>query len=140
MYHYVQNECPDGIPATCLFGNITTGSIYTHQNPTFSYQSREEQSMEVWKRMVAVAFLFAVIGNAACPCAGAAPAPAASSLVETNSLTPLPMQDLIGGPLDAIARTQERMTPATTRFLTNADLEEFADGPLDMSITLQQTL
>lgn len=96
--------------------------------------------MEVWKSVVAVAFLFAVMGTAACPCAGAAPAPAASSLVANSTLTPLPMPDLVGGPLDAIARTQERMTPTTTQFLTNADLEEFADGPLDMSITLQQTL
>ena len=96
--------------------------------------------MEVWESVVAVAFLFAVIGNAACPCAGATPAPAASSTVNSPQLTDLPMPDLIGGPLSAVVRAQERMAAATTQFLTIADLEEFADGPLDMSITMQQML
>jgi len=88
-----------------------------------------------------------VIGSAACPCAGAgvdagaAPAPDASSpTVQTNKLSGLPMADLIGGPLSAVVRAQERMASTTTQFLIRADLEEFADGPLDMSNTLQQTL
>jgi len=50
------------------------------------------------------------------------------------------MADLIGGPLSAVVRAQERMASTTTQFLIRADLEEFADGPLDMSNTLQQTL
>ncbi|WFN33451.1 DUF2589 domain-containing protein [Methanogenium sp. S4BF] len=96
--------------------------------------------MEVWKRVAAVAILVAVIGNAACPCAGAAPVPAASSTVNSSQLNGLPMPDLIGGPLSPVVRAQERMASTTTQFLTNADLEEFADGPLDMSITMQQLL
>lgn len=113
--------------------------IYT-ADPSSSYQSGECQRMEVWKSVVAVAFLFAVVGNAVCPCAGATPAPAAPSTVNSSQLNPLPMPDIIGGPLSPAARTLERMAPTTTQFLTDADLEEFADGPLDMSITMQQML
>ncbi|MBT8506965.1 hypothetical protein AZH53_00790 [Methanomicrobiaceae archaeon CYW5] len=108
--------------------------------------------MNIWNSVVAVAFLCAVIGSAVCPCAGAvagtgaAPAPDASSspssppTVQSDKLNGLPMADLIGGPLSAVVRAQERMAATTTAFLESADLEEFADGPLDMSMTLQQTL
>jgi hypothetical protein len=97
--------------------------------------------MEAWESLVAVGFLFAVIGGAACPCTGATPAPVASSLNDMSSqFNGLPMADLIGGPLSAMARAQQRMASATIQFLTSADLEEFADGPLEMSITMQQTL
>ncbi len=106
--------------------------------------------MNIWNSVVAVAFLCAVIGSAVCPCAGAeavtgaAPAPDAAAAspptVQSDKLNGLPMADLIGGPLSAVVRAQERMAATTTAFLESADLEEFADGPLDMSLTLQQTL
>ena len=99
--------------------------------------------MNVWQRVVAVAFLCAVIGGAVCPCAGTGAAPAPDALpptVQSDRLNGLPMADLIGGPLSAVVRAQERMAATTTAFLAGADLEEFADGPLDMSMALQQTL
>jgi hypothetical protein len=93
--------------------------------------------MEVWESIVAVGFLFAVIGNTVCPCAGATPAP--SSLTDMASqFKGLPMADLIGGPLNAAARANEQMAKAMEDFLKCADLDEFAPGPLGMSITLQQ--
>ncbi|KUG19805.1 MAG: DUF2589 domain-containing protein [Methanomicrobiaceae archaeon] len=101
--------------------------------------------MEVWESLVAAGCLFAVIGSPVCPCAGVTPAPAASpSIDQASPFDGLPMKDLIGGPLAALIRAMEqlakRVNPAMIQFLMTADLEEFADGPLQMSRELHQTI
>ncbi|MBA7480669.1 hypothetical protein ES707_16131 [subsurface metagenome] len=95
--------------------------------------------MEVWRSLVAVGLLVAVVGSAVCPIAGATAVPAAPSLTDMASqFKGLDMEDLIGGPLSALARAQERAAASGFEFLTRTDLDEFAAGPLGMSVTLQE--
>ncbi|WP_214020129.1 DUF2589 domain-containing protein [Methanoculleus sp.] len=87
--------------------------------------------MEVLRRLIAAGLLVAVAGSAVCPIAGATAVPATSSLSDMASqFNGLPMEDLIGGPLSAVVRAQQRMAASQFDFLTGIGLEEFSGGTL----------
>lgn len=95
--------------------------------------------MEAWRSLIAAGLLVAAVGSAVCPIAGATAVPATSSLSDMESqFNGLPMEDLIGGPLSAAVRAQQRMAASQFDFLMGIGLEEFRGGALGMSGTLQE--